>query len=54
MSPPHAVMAGSLQELRRIGGWGSGSPLTRAFAGSKPLQRHRPYLPLRVLQGLAD
>ena len=54
MSPPHAVMAGRLQELRRIGGWGSGSPLTRAFAGSKPLQRRRPYLPLRVLQGLAD
>jgi hypothetical protein len=27
-------MVGILKELRRIGGWGSGSPLTRAFAGS--------------------
>ena len=51
---PHAVMAGCLQELRRIGGWGSSSPLTRDFTGSKLLQRRRPYLPLRVLQGLAN
>jgi hypothetical protein len=37
MSLPHAVLVGVLKELRRIGGRGSGSPLTRAFAGSKPL-----------------
>ena len=37
MSLPHAVLVGVLKELRRIGGRGNGSPLTRAFAGSKPL-----------------
>jgi hypothetical protein len=43
---PMRWMVGILKELRRIGGWGSGSPLTRAFAGSKPLQTssHPPLL----------
>jgi hypothetical protein len=36
---PMRCMVGILKELRRIGGWGSGSPLTRAFAGLKPLQK---------------
>jgi hypothetical protein len=44
---PMRCMVGIPKELRRIGGWGSGSPLTRAFAGSKPL--HTSSLPAPAL-----
>ena len=37
ISPPHAVMAGYLQELRRIGGWDSGRhPRDRVETRSAP------------------
>jgi hypothetical protein len=48
---PNPCGAGRLPKgTQKDGGRGSGSPLTRAFAGLKP-HTLSPYLPLRVLQG---
>jgi hypothetical protein len=52
-SPNFPVVSGRpLTRNRMESSRGSGSHLTRAFAGSKPLHRPRPLLPLHTIQAL--